>query len=207
IASAASSDHSVDAASKALSAIDAAGTRGFDGLMADTARGWRDFWSRSAVYLHSASGQADFVEANYNYYQYLMGASSRGDFPPRFGGMVWQTDGDMSRWGSQYWWANTSAYYNNLIPSNRVELLDPMFKMYRGMYDAASTAARQQWGAEGIWIPETTFFNGPERLPDDVAADLREMVLAHKPFSERSTAFDEFAANKRSEEGRVREEC
>jgi len=196
IASAASAAPSVDAVTNALTAVDAAETRGFDALQQDTAQWWREFWSRSAVYLHSASGQGDFVEANYDYYQYLMGASSRGDFPPRFAGMLWQTDGDMSRWGSQYWWANTSAYYNNLIPSNRVELLDPMFKMYRGMYDAAATAAKQQWGSEGIWIPETTFFNGPEALPHDVAADLRDMMLARKPFSERSAAFDEFAANK-----------
>lgn len=196
IASAASAAQPVNPVSSALSALDAAEGRGFEALREDTARWWSEFWSRGAVYLHSASGQADFIEQNYDYFLYLMGASSRGDFPPRFGGMLWQTDGDMSRWGSQYWWANTSAYYNNLMPANRVELLDPMFRMYRGMYDAAAMAARQQWGSEGIWIPETTFFNGPERLPDDVAADLREMVLARKPFTDRSAAFDQFAANK-----------
>jgi len=196
IASAAGTARSLDVVSKAVGSVDAAETRGFETVKEETARWWQEFWSRSAVYLHSPSGQADFVEANYDYYQYLMGASSRGDFPPRFGGMVWQTDGDLSRWGSQYWWANTSAYYNNFMPSNRVELLDPMFKMYRGMYDSAATAAKQQWGSDGIWIPETTFFNGPEPLPDDVATDLREMMLARKPFSERSAAFDAFAANK-----------
>jgi hypothetical protein len=196
IASAASDDESVNAASKALSATAAAETRGFEALEEDTAQWWSDYWARGAVYLHSVSGQADLVEANYDYFLYLMGASSRGDFPPRFGGMIWQTDGDMSRWGSQYWWANTSAYYDNLMPANRVELLDPMFKLYSGMFDAAARAASQQWGSQGIWIPETTFFNGPEPLPDNVAADLREMVLARKPFSDRSAAFDEFAANK-----------
>src|SRR5262249_26430987 len=154
---AASAEQSVDVVSRALGVIDAAQTRGFEALKEDTARWWSEFWSRGAVYLHSASSQADFIEANYDYFLYLMGASSRSDFPPRFGGMLWQTDGDMSRWGSQYWWANTSAYYNNLMPANRIELLDPMFKMYRGMYDAAATAASQQWGSEGIWIPETTF--------------------------------------------------
>jgi len=196
IASAASRDESVNVGSKAVSTIAATETRGFEALKDEAARWWSDYWSLGAVYLHDDSGQADFVESNYDYFLYLMAASSRGDFPPRFGGMIWQTDGDMSRWGSQYWWANTSAYYNNLMPANRVDLLDPMFKLYGGMYDAAAVAASQQWGSEGIWIPETTFFNGPERLPDDVAADLREMVLARKAFSDRSAAFDEFAANK-----------
>ena len=41
-------------------------------------------------------------------------------YPPRFGGMLWYTNGDMRRWGSQYWWANTAAYYSNLMPANRL---------------------------------------------------------------------------------------
>jgi hypothetical protein len=196
IASAASRNPGEDVAALALRQLDRARPVEFAALQRDTAIWWHDFWSRGAVYLHSDSGQADFVEANYDYFLYLMGASSRGDFPPRFGGMLWQTNGDMSRWGSQYWWANTSAYYNNLMPANRIELTDPMFTMYEGMRDAAALAARQQWGSDGIWIPETTFFNGPERLPEDVARDLQDMVLARKPFEARSPEFDRFAANK-----------
>jgi Domain of unknown function (DUF5703) len=196
IGSAASATSSVDIAAAALAEVAAAEREGFAGLQAATARWWRAFWDRGAVYLHSASGQADLVEANYDYFLYLMGSSSRGAFPPRFGGGLWQTDGDMSRWGSQYWWANTSAYYSNLMPANRVELMDPMFAMYESMRDAAALAARQQWGSEGVWIPETTFFNGPERLPDDVAADLQALVLARKPFEARAAAFDAFAGNK-----------
>ena len=38
--------------------------------------------------------------------------------------MLWYTNGDMRRWGSQYWWANTNAYYSNLMPANRLELMD-----------------------------------------------------------------------------------
>jgi hypothetical protein len=196
IASAASRNPDEDVAGLALQQLDRARPMAFAGLQRDTATWWHDFWSRGAVYMHSDSGQADFVEANYDYFLYVMGASSRGDFPPRFGGMLWQTNGDMSRWGSQYWWANTSAYYNNLMPGNRIELTDPMFTMYEGMRDAAALAARQQWGSEGIWIPETTFFNGPERLPDAVARELQDMVLARKPFEARSAEFDRFAANK-----------
>jgi hypothetical protein len=43
----------------------AAAARGFEGLRKETADWWRDFWARGMVYLHSESGQADFVEANY----------------------------------------------------------------------------------------------------------------------------------------------
>jgi len=185
-----------DPASLAFTQIGNAAPHEFAGLQQETAAWWHEFWARGAVYMHSRSGQADFVEANYDYFLYLMGASSRGGYPPRFGGMLWLTNGDMSRWGSQYWWANTSAYYNNLMPANRIELTDPMFRMYEGMRNAAALAARQQWGSDGIWIPETTFFSGPEKLPDDVAKELQDMVLARKPFETRSPAFDRFAANK-----------
>ncbi len=146
--------------------------------------------------MHSADGQADFVEANYTYFLYLMGSSSRGKYPPRFGGMLWYTNGDMRRWGSQYWWANTNAYYSNLMPANRLELMDPLFSMYSGMLDACALAAKQQWGSEGIYIPEITFFNGPEKLPDDIAAELQDLMLARKPFEERSAKFQWWSETK-----------
>jgi hypothetical protein len=184
------------AADTASRQIEQAAAIGFEGLRRETAEWWRDFWAKGMVYMHSASGQADFVEANYTYYLYLMGSSSRGDYPPRFGGMLWFTDGDMSRWGAQYWWANTSAYYSNLMPSNRVELTDPMFRMYFAMYEACTTAARQQWGSQGIWIPEITAFSGPEKLPDDIAQELQDLMLARRPFDERSQKFDWYAQNK-----------
>jgi len=196
IASAATADPAGQTAALALRQIDAAAPKGFEGIRQETAAWWSGFWSKGLVYMHSPSGQADFVEANYTHYLYLMGSSSRGDYPPRFGGMLWFTDGDMSRWGSQYWWANTSAYYANLMPANRLELMDPFFKMYLAMYDACATAARQQWGSQGIYIPETTFFNGPEKLPDEIARELQDLMLARKPFEQRSPKFDWYAQNK-----------
>jgi hypothetical protein len=196
IGSAASADPAQDAATAAIAQVTAAKSKTFAGLQKLTADWWHNFWDKGSVYMHSASGQADFVEANYDYFLYLMGASSRGAFPPRFGGMLWFTNGDLSRWGSQYWWANTSAYYSNLMPANRLDLMDPMFKMYAGMYDNAAIAAQQQWGSQGIWIPETIFFNGPEKLPDDIGKELQDLMLVLKPFDRRLPQFDWYAQNK-----------
>jgi hypothetical protein len=196
IASAASFDPNQDVAAKATAELDAAATKKFDALRTETAAWWHDFWAKGFVYMHSAEGQADFVEGNYTYFLYLMGASSGGDYPPRFGGMLWYTNGDMRRWGSQYWWANTNAYYSNLMPANRLELMNPMFSMYFNMKDACALAAVQQWGSKGIWIPEITFFNGPERLPDDLAAEVQELYLVKKPFEERSARFQWWAETK-----------
>jgi hypothetical protein len=113
IASAASANPEQKSEELALKNLDSATRAGFLAVRAQTADWWKNFWSEGMVYMHSDSGQADFLEENYTYYLYVMGATSRGDYPPRFGGMLWYTDGDMSRWGSQYWWANTSAYYVN----------------------------------------------------------------------------------------------
>ncbi|HZM02963.1 MAG TPA: DUF5703 domain-containing protein, partial [Candidatus Saccharimonadales bacterium] len=196
MASAATFDAAQDAGALATTELLAAEAKGFKNLQTETAQWWANFWSKGFVHLHSAGGQADFVEQNYTYFLYLMGASSRGAYPPRFGGMLWRTTGDLSRWGSQYWWANTRAYYDNLMPANRLELLSPLFSLYSGMFDACALAAEQQWGSKGIWIPETTFFNGPEKLPGDIASELRDLMLVRKPFEQRSPKFQWFAETK-----------
>ena len=189
LSSAASFDAQQDVAALALAELETAAPKPFSALVESTESWWRQFWTKGFIHMHSGDGQADFVEQNYTYFLYLMGASSRGKYPPRFGGMIWYTNGDMRRWGSQYWWANMNAYYRNLMPADRMELMDPLFSMYSGMYDACALAAQQQWGAKGIWIPETTYFNGPEKLPDDIAAEMRDLYLERKPASAMSEHF------------------
>jgi len=201
-ASASSFEPEQDVAALALKELDAAAAKGFDGLLADTSAFWHDFWSKGFLYMHSPDGQADFVEQNYTYFLYLMGASSRGDYPPRFGGMLWRTTGDLSRWGSQHWWANTNAYYSNLMPSGRLELMDPMFSTYYRMSGSCARAAVQQWGSKGIWIPETVWFDGLEDLPDDIADEMRQLYLMQKPWEQRSEKFRLFAECKQPHNSR-----
>src|SRR5581483_11111315 len=196
IASAATFDAHQDVAAAAADPIDAAIQQGFATLQATTADWWHDFWAKSFVHLHSSDGEADYVEQNYTYFLYLMGATSRGAYPPRFNGMLWFTNGDLAEWGAQQWWANLSCYYNALPAVNRIELMDPMFAFYSGMLDACALAARQQWGSEGIFIPEVTTFDGFEKLPDDIAAEMRDLYLNRKPWAERSARFNAFAETK-----------
>jgi len=196
ISSAASFDQKQNIAELALRELDAAAGRSFAQLEKENTAWWSYFWSKGFVHLHSSDGQADFVERNYTYFLYLMGSTSLGNYPPRFGGLLFNTEGDMRRWGSQYWWANTNAYYSNLMPSNRMDLMDPMFSMYSRMFESCATAARQQWGSQGIWIPEIVAFNGLEKLPDDIAAELQDLVLVRKPYEERSAKFQWFIETK-----------
>jgi hypothetical protein len=171
----------------------AAATAGYAALAEDNRRFWHAFWSQGFVDLRSADGTAQYVADNYHYFLYLMAASSRGAFPPKFNGMLWNTGGDLRAWGSQHWFANLSCYYEALFAANRLELLDPVFSMYGGAREAYAGAARQQWGSQGIFVPETTFFDGLAALPDDVAAEMRELYLIRKPWAERSARFREYA--------------
>lgn len=196
IASAASFDPKEDVVAAALDQLEAAARKGYRELAKETSDWWHDFWARGFVHLHSDDGVANYVEQHYNYFLYLMAGSSRGKFPPKFNGMIWNTGGDLRTWGGQHWFANLSCYYEALYATNRLELLDPVFAMYFGMHEASAVAARQQWGSQGIFIPETSFFNGLAKLPEEIAEEMRELYLLRKPWEERSARFREFASTK-----------
>jgi hypothetical protein len=202
IASAASFDREEDIIASALDDLEKAAAKRFAGLLEDNKSWWHDFWAKAFVHLHSGDGIADMVEQHYTYFLYLMAASSRGKLPPRYGCMIWSTEGDYHHWGAQHWWNNVSFYYHGLCPANRPELMDPMFDMYFGMYDSCATAARQQWASKGIFIPETVFFDGLAKLPEDIAQEMRDLYLLRKPWSQRSQRFREFAFAKHPHNGR-----
>jgi len=196
IANAASFDSDEDVVGSALEQLEAATVRGYEGLFESNKRWWHDFWRKSFIHLQSADSVADYVEENYTYYLYVMASSSRGKLPPKFNGMLWTTKGDLRGWGSQHWWHNVSCLYRGLFAANQLELLEPMFDMYTGMYDACALAARQQWGSKGIHIPETVWFDGLAELPEDIAAEMRELYLLEKPWELRSLEFREYADKK-----------
>lgn len=197
IASAASFNRQEDLVASALAQLDAAAVKGFAGMLEWNRAWWREFWARSFIHLHSADGVADELERHYTYYLYLMASTSRGRFPTKFNGMLWTTGGDRRQWGGQFWGANQSCLYNNaLLAANHPELLDPLFDMLSGMLGPCSLAARQQWGSQGAFYPETVFFDGLAPLPEDIAAEMRDLYLLRKPWVERSKRFLEYAGTK-----------
>ena len=202
IASAASFDPKQDTAGLALVNLSAAGSKAFSTLLAETSSWWRDFWSEGFVAMSSRDKQADFVGGAYIYFMYLMNASSHGAYPPRFGGMLWFTNGDMRMWGAQYWQSNNMALYRDLMSSGHLELMDPLFSMYFGMYDRCALAAQQQWASQGIYIPETTFFNGPDVIPDKLVKEFQDLFLVRKPYEQRSAEFDALVQTKSHQSAR-----
>lgn len=202
IASAASFDKKEDIAASAIGQLQDAASKGYAELAQSNQQWWHDFWAKSFIHLHSADGVADDIEAHYNYYLYVMASSSRGRFPPKFNGMLWTTGGDTRKWGAQYWGANQSCLYNALFATNRLELIEPTFSMYSGMYDSCALAARQQWGSSGIYIPETVAFDGLEKLPRNIADEMRDLYLSKKPWADRSEEFCDFALTKQPHSSR-----
>ena len=196
IASAATFDSEEDIRVSALSPLEAAAAEGYSELARSSQQWWHEFWHKSFVCLRSADGIADDIEAHYHYFLYVMASTSRGRFPPKFNGMLWCTGGDTRKWGAQYWGANESCLYNALFTTNRLALMDPMFGMYSAMYESCALAARQQWGSQGIYIPETVAFDGLEKLPEAIAVEMRALYLSQKPWDERSQAFRDFAFTK-----------
>ena len=196
IASAAAFNPDDDVLGAALSNLDAAEAKGPAVLAEESRSWWHDFWSRGHLELSSDDGDAGFVEQNYHYFLYLMASSSRGKYPPKFNGMLWNTGGDLRTWGAQHWFANLSCYYEALFATGRFDLMDPMFDMYSGMLPACSVAARQQWDSQGMFLPETAYFDGLEKLQEDIAEEMRDLYLLRKPWEQRSQRFRTFAETK-----------
>lgn len=157
---------------------------------------WHRFWARTFVHLSSKDGRADLVEKHYTWFKYLMASCSQGKFQPRFGGMLWSATADAKNWGAQYWIANQRCFYLPLPPTGLFNLMEPLYSQYSDYYDSYATAARQQWGSKGLWIPETTWFNGLELLPDDIAEEMRELYLCRKAWRDRSSRFRQYAEKK-----------
>jgi len=202
VASAAAFDPNKDIVAAAISKLDAAAEKGFARLLKSNKTWWHNFWARAFVDLRSADGVADLIEQNYNYFLYIMASSSRGPLPPKFNGMLWGTAGDRREWGAQHWWNNLSFLYKGIFPANRLELIDPMFDMYTAMYDSLAVAAKQQWDSEGVFIPETVWFDGLARLPDDIAKEMADLYLLRKPWQQRSRRFCDFAHAKHPQNAR-----
>jgi hypothetical protein len=186
ISSAATFDIEQDINASALAELERAAAMGDAKLISSTKDFWHNFWSNSFVHLSSEDGEAEYVEKHYTYFLYLMASCSRGEYPPRYSGMIWNTEGDVRRWGSMKWMYNLFCYYNNVHTN----------------YDAMALASEQQWGSKGIYIQETGWFNGPPRLPEDIAAEMRDLYLVRKPWSEASEKFLKYAAPKNAFDAR-----
>lgn len=164
---------------------------------------WHAFWKRAPkMCLHSVDGKADVVSMHSVYFLYLMAVTSRGSYMPRYGGLLFYTAGDYRYWGAQYWWHNQSCYYAPLVKLGCYELADACFSHIWNAMESYKMAAEQQWGTQGIFIPETCWFSGPSKIPEELQDEMRKLYTLQKPWELRSDAFCSFARGRNTYESR-----
>jgi hypothetical protein len=174
----------------AANKVNSAKNRGFDSIYSGNQSWWQNFWSKSYIHLPADSITID-IQRKWLYFLYMSAISQRGDYPAKFTGNLFNTGGRSKSWGStQYWGYNQEPLHYSFDAANHGELQEPVFKMYMKNYNNYATAAKQQWGSQGIFINETDFWNGPELLPSNIANDLRDfMINGNGP----STVLSDFA--------------
>lgn len=196
IATAASFSPETDTGAAVLELVDQASEGTYEQLREQHADWWHRFWSGSFVHLSSSDGAADFMERLRTLHLYYKAATSRGPFPPESSGLLFHTRGDVQHLSSQIWVWTTQMGYFPLFAADVAELAEPYFRTYVDMLPACRKAAEQRWGVPaGAFIPETTPFNGPVELPEDVADTYQDVLLGRKEaveLSARDLAFCQY---------------
>ena len=165
-------------------------TRSYDQLLGEHLRWWHEFWARTFVRLTSEDGAAESAQKVRYRHLYYMASSSRGALPPKWNGSLFATAGDDRQWGSQFWVWTTEMLYFPLAKADAIDLTDPYFDMYVRQLPDCEKAARQRWGSRGAYFPETTAFDGPTVLLNDVAAEFQDVLLGRKKHTELSPRAD-----------------
>ena len=205
VGSAASMTPKDDVVALATAEVKAALATTFTAIMDSTVAQWHDFWRKSFIYLpatHDKSFDKSF-DQHWLYYLYGMNTCNRGKYPVHANGAIFNVQDGWQCWGSMYWWFNSSR--QTLTPvfeqANHPELADPYFSMLTRQFPRINQAAIQQWGAgkDAIYIQETFSFDGPEILPDAIAADLTN-TLVNK--AGQSQALDKFRKSRNDSESR-----
>ncbi len=195
ISSASTFDPNVDVSSIAAERVERAASKGYEALLSAHTKFWNEFWTKSYISL-SGFPEADLIETHYQYYMYIMNSCSRNSpFAPNFGGLIFSPRGDKRHWGAMQWWNNITLTYNAILPSGHTELMEPYLDMYYNARESLKTAARQHFGAEGIYIFETMHVFGPAPIPDELEEEFRRYTLDEGPqnFADCSKELQDYA--------------
>ena len=178
ISSAATFDRAADIVSQASALLEVPAETAYESLIIATRVWWAEFWSRTFVKLNSEDGVANYLQRVRTMALYYVATTSRGDFPTKFNGMLFASEGDVSTWGPQIWIWNTESYYYPTFAADCSDLTDPWFGMFNRNLSTYERAAKQLWGVkEGIFIPEQSNFDGCVDLSDDTAAQMRKVLF------------------------------
>lgn len=132
---------------------------------------WERFWNRSHLFVSGAKDAA-VVARGYNLQRYMIAASSRGAFPPKFNGGAFtvnlggkcgfaENNPDYRSWGgSAYWNQNNRWLAWPSLASGDYEMMMPFFNLYRNALSFRQDVTQAYYGHDGAFFPETFHFWG-----------------------------------------------
>ncbi|MBL9136631.1 MAG: hypothetical protein JNK85_12210 [Verrucomicrobiales bacterium] len=141
-------------------------------LQAAHQRWWMEFWGRSWIWITTSKpldGEAEAVRRlnqGYVLQRYLNACAGRGAMPIKFNGSLFTVpmpdkfDPDYRRWGGCYWFQNTRLIYWPMLASGDLDLMEPLFRMYREALPLALARTQSHFDHAGAYFPETMHFWG-----------------------------------------------
>ena len=102
-------------------------------------------------------------------------AATNGRFPVKFNGSIFTVaprfvngtpfNDDFRNWGGDYWWQNTRLPYHGMAARGDGDRMLSLFRFYAGVLRGCGVRAREYYGAQGAYFPETmttfgTYGNG-----------------------------------------------
>lgn len=185
-----SPDHGNDIEKSAAACLARVTEQSYEQSFEEHRKWWHEFWARTFVRVGGEDPTARMAQRVRYRHLYYMASSSRGLLPPKWNGSLFATAGDEREWGSQFWVWTTEMLYFPLAKADALDLMEPYFNMVIRQLPNCKEAARQRWGCGGAFFPETAAFDGPRVLPEDVAAEFRDVFLGRKKPAELSTRTD-----------------
>jgi len=124
--------------------------KGLNARLAEHRKRWLDFWKRSFIHTSQA-----YLNNLWYLNLYYMAISSRGLYPVKFNGALfnWRED-DYRKWGGGFWSLNQTRSYEGLFHSDHMELMDNMYGMLRDYLPEARAMTKYHFDIDGIWFPE-----------------------------------------------------
>ena len=155
----------------AASAADHAASR------ARTSAWWRSRFAQSWVFVDMPEAERGALAPSQAYAAQRAAAlaATGGVFPVKFNGSIFTVaprfvngepfNDDFRRWGGDYWWQNTRLPYHGMLARGDDDRMRSLFDFYFKAIRGCSVRAKEYYGAEGAYFPETmttfaTYSNG-----------------------------------------------
>ena len=146
-----------DFRTEAVRRLNRAEEKGFNVLLADHKAWWKDFWSRSFVSVADASAEKWWYLSNY-----LAGSATRpGKVSPGLQG-VWIKE-NVPAWNGDYHAnINIQSDYWGLLGGNRLDLMEPYFRLYTEMLPQCRKDTAEYFRMRGARLPHAGDVDGHE---------------------------------------------